>query len=62
MREAELAWVRGLVAEFEDGTFPGLDGWRTCRPRMPASSTRPARDVADRQAGARSARREEPPD
>lgn len=28
MREAELAWVRGLVAEFEDRTFPGLDGWQ----------------------------------
>ena len=25
---AELAWVRGLVAEFEDRTFPGLDGWQ----------------------------------
>jgi DNA-binding PadR family transcriptional regulator len=28
MREAELRWVRGLVAEFEDRTFPGLDGWQ----------------------------------
>jgi len=28
MREAELTWVRGLVAEFEDRTFPGLDGWQ----------------------------------
>src|SRR5215468_6943024 len=28
MREAELAWVRGLVTEFEDRTFPGLDGWQ----------------------------------
>jgi hypothetical protein len=28
MREAELAWVRSLVAEFEDRTFPGLDGWQ----------------------------------
>ena len=28
MREAELAWVRGLAAEFEDRTFPGLDGWQ----------------------------------
>jgi DNA-binding PadR family transcriptional regulator len=28
MRDAELAWVRRLVREFEDGTFPGLDGWR----------------------------------
>ncbi len=27
MREAELAWVRGLAAEFEARTFPGLDGW-----------------------------------
>src|SRR6266576_508641 len=25
---AELAWVRGLVAEFENRTFPGLDGWQ----------------------------------
>jgi len=28
MREAELSWIRGLVAEFEDRTFPGLDGWQ----------------------------------
>jgi hypothetical protein len=28
MREAELRWVRGLVAEFENRTFPDLDGWQ----------------------------------
>jgi DNA-binding PadR family transcriptional regulator len=28
MREAELAWLRGLVAELADRTFPGLDGWQ----------------------------------
>jgi DNA-binding PadR family transcriptional regulator len=28
MRCAEAEWVRGLLAEFEDGTFPGLDFWR----------------------------------
>src|SRR6266516_4681555 len=28
MREAERTWVRGLVAEFENRTFPGLDGWQ----------------------------------
>lgn len=28
MLEAELAWTRRLVAEFEDGSFPGLDAWR----------------------------------
>ena len=28
MQEAELAWVRGLVAEFENRSFPGLDGWQ----------------------------------
>ncbi|HYB86248.1 MAG TPA: PadR family transcriptional regulator [Streptosporangiaceae bacterium] len=28
MQEAELRWVRGLVTEFEDRTFPGLDGWQ----------------------------------
>lgn len=27
MQEAELAWVRGIVAEFEDGSFPGLAEW-----------------------------------
>jgi DNA-binding PadR family transcriptional regulator len=27
-RRAEEAWVRGLLREFTDGTFPGLDGWR----------------------------------
>jgi DNA-binding PadR family transcriptional regulator len=29
IRDAEAAWVRGLVKEFTDGTFPGLDVWRT---------------------------------
>ena len=28
MQEAELSWVRGLLTEFGNGTFPGLDGWR----------------------------------
>ncbi|HKA97350.1 MAG TPA: PadR family transcriptional regulator [Streptosporangiaceae bacterium] len=28
MREAELRWVRGLVAEFENRTFPDLDAWQ----------------------------------
>ncbi|QYC42754.1 Transcriptional regulator PadR-like family protein [Nonomuraea coxensis DSM 45129] len=28
MRQAEAAWVRGLLAELTDGTFPGLDAWR----------------------------------
>jgi DNA-binding PadR family transcriptional regulator len=28
MREAELAWVRGIAKEFEDGSFPGIDSWR----------------------------------
>jgi DNA-binding PadR family transcriptional regulator len=28
MREAEVAWVRGFLAEIEDGTLPGLDLWR----------------------------------
>jgi len=27
MREAELAWVRGIVRELEDGSFPGVAGW-----------------------------------
>jgi hypothetical protein len=27
MGEAELAWVRGIVHELEDGSFPGLDEW-----------------------------------
>src|SRR5215813_11678136 len=26
--EAELRWVRGLVAEFENRTFPDLDAWQ----------------------------------
>jgi DNA-binding PadR family transcriptional regulator len=29
MRRAEAEWVRGLLAEFEAGTFPGVDFWRT---------------------------------
>jgi DNA-binding PadR family transcriptional regulator len=28
MRRAEADWVRGLLAELEDGTFPGLEFWR----------------------------------
>jgi DNA-binding PadR family transcriptional regulator len=28
LRVAEAEWVRGLLKEFTDGTFPGLDGWR----------------------------------
>jgi DNA-binding PadR family transcriptional regulator len=28
MQDAELTWLRGLVREFEDRTFPGLDGWQ----------------------------------
>lgn len=28
VREAELAWVRGLLAELTDETFPGLGVWR----------------------------------
>lgn len=27
MKEAELAWVRGLAAEMRAGTFPDLDEW-----------------------------------
>ncbi|WP_433478909.1 PadR family transcriptional regulator [Spirillospora sp. CA-142024] len=29
IRRAEVAWVRGFVAEIEDGSLPGLDLWRT---------------------------------
>ncbi len=28
LRRAEADWVRALLTEFTDGTFPGLDGWR----------------------------------
>ncbi|MEV1332419.1 PadR family transcriptional regulator [Micromonospora costi] len=28
VREAEATWVRGLLAEFTAGTYPGLDQWR----------------------------------
>jgi DNA-binding PadR family transcriptional regulator len=28
LRTAEAEWVRGLLAELEGGTFPGLDFWR----------------------------------
>jgi DNA-binding PadR family transcriptional regulator len=27
MQEAELAWVRGVVADLDDGSFPGMDDW-----------------------------------
>lgn len=29
IRRAEIAWVRGFLAEIEDGTLPDLDLWRT---------------------------------
>jgi DNA-binding PadR family transcriptional regulator len=29
MSRAEAEWVRGVLAEFEAGTFPGVDFWRT---------------------------------
>lgn len=28
LREAEAAWIRSVLAEFDAGTFPGLDQWR----------------------------------
>jgi DNA-binding PadR family transcriptional regulator len=28
LRVAEAKWVRGVLKEFTDGTFPGLDAWR----------------------------------
>jgi hypothetical protein len=28
MRKAEVDWVRGLLAELDSGTFPGMDFWR----------------------------------
>ena len=28
LRRAEAEWVRGLLSELTDGTFPGLDAWR----------------------------------
>jgi DNA-binding PadR family transcriptional regulator len=28
LRRAEAEWVRGLLKELADGTFPGLDAWR----------------------------------
>ena len=31
LRKAEAEWVRGLLKEFSDGTFPGLEVWRRFR-------------------------------
>ncbi len=28
LRRAEAAWVRGLLTEFTDGTFPGIKAWQ----------------------------------
>ena len=28
LRRAEAEWVRGLLTELADGTFPGLEAWR----------------------------------
>jgi DNA-binding PadR family transcriptional regulator len=29
IREAEVNWVRSLLTEFESGSFPGIEMWRT---------------------------------
>ncbi len=29
IQRAELEWVRGLLRDFEDGSFPDLSGWRS---------------------------------
>ncbi|HYB14558.1 MAG TPA: PadR family transcriptional regulator [Streptosporangiaceae bacterium] len=41
LRRAEAEWVRGLLKELTDGTFPGLDGWRQIHEtgQMPAEFT-----------------------
>jgi DNA-binding PadR family transcriptional regulator len=49
IREAEVAWVRGLIGELTDGSFPGLAQWRTWR----ATGELPAEwaELAERGAG-----------
>jgi len=41
LRRAEAEWLRGLLKELADGTFPGLDGWRQIHEtgQMPAEFT-----------------------
>ena len=29
MRDAEMSWIRALIADLESGSFPGLPEWRT---------------------------------
>jgi DNA-binding PadR family transcriptional regulator len=36
-REAEAGWVRGLLAELTDGSFPGLTDWRDQHERRGAT-------------------------
>jgi DNA-binding PadR family transcriptional regulator len=36
VRDAEVAWVRALLAEFEDGSFPDLEQWREVNARLAA--------------------------
>jgi DNA-binding PadR family transcriptional regulator len=53
LREAELTWVRGIVKEFEDGSFPDLGGWRRMQETgevPPAFAEAAARDAAARPA------------
>ncbi len=42
IREAEAAWVRGLLTELEAGSFPGIEQWRAEHEsgREPAPNTR----------------------
>ena len=43
LRRAEAEWVRGLLTELTDGTFPGLKAWRHYHEtgEFPAESSRP---------------------
>jgi DNA-binding PadR family transcriptional regulator len=61
MREAELSWVRGLVTEFEDRTFPGLDGWQHVHDthEWPAEFGPPPEEWADHADGPGPARGED---
>jgi DNA-binding PadR family transcriptional regulator len=35
MQKSEAEWVRGLLAELEDETLPGLEGWRAHHAALP---------------------------
>ncbi len=59
MQQAELSWVRGIVKELEDGSFPDVDAWRHWHEtnEVPAAVAEAAARAADQAKDADDGRR-----